>query len=261
MARTSVLPYAQAIDWEIDMPFKHQRIHALALTHGGACTKKFSQGSDEKNKGVGSIYHLRMKSPGVKWSGVCKALCMFWIAFHANDEDFWGWLFGPNGDVDVEVAGFICDLHGSYSSRVDHGDVPTREISGLSKVEFMRKQLAKAGVIPRTTATGGSLSTNQQALTSGTSLGRGREIAAVLAPDYKMGGAMYKQLSFSSAGGAHATAAWVAQDVCFFDPNYGEYWFETVVDFRRWFELFWVYSGYGSKYDKNFTIHCFGTKA
>ena len=260
MSVTSVLS-APAIDWQIDMPAHHQKLHATAFTHGGACTKKFSQGSDDRTKGVGAIYHQRLKSNGKRWSGVCKALSMFWLAFHANDEDFWGWLMGPDGQVNLEVGGFICDLHGSYSSRADHGDVTPRSLSGLSKLAFMQKQLGKAGIVPRTTAAGGSMSTNAQAFTRNSSIGRGREIANVLAPDYKMGGAMYKQLSFAGDTGAHATVAWIAQDACFFDPNFGEYWFEKVSDFRRWFELFWVYSGYGRKYTNNFTIHCFGKKA
>ncbi|MGF1461666.1 MAG: YopT-type cysteine protease domain-containing protein [Maricaulaceae bacterium] len=257
----TVLTAAPAIDWQLDMPYIHQKLHAMAITHGGACTKKFRQGSDDVTKGVGSIYHLRLKSDGKKWGGVCKALSMFWMAFHANDEDFWSWLFGKDGKLNVERAAFICDLHGSYSSRPDHGDVQTRQESGLSKLDFMKKQLAKSGIVPRTDGSGGSLSTNMQAFTKSTRTGRGREIAKVLAPPYKMGGAMYKQLSFAGDNGAHATVAWIAQDAMFFDPNYGEYWFEKVSDFARWFELYWRETGYGAKYTKNFTIHCFGKKA
>jgi hypothetical protein len=40
-------------------------------------------------------------------------------------------------------------------------------------------------------------------------------------------------------------AAWVAQDVCFFDPNYGEFWFETKAAFILWFSKeFWPKSFY-----------------
>jgi hypothetical protein len=41
-------------------------------------------------------------------------------------------------------------------------------------------------------------------------------------------------------------AAWVAEDVAFFDPNYGEFWFERPATFVNWFTTFWHKSLYGN---------------
>ena len=41
-------------------------------------------------------------------------------------------------------------------------------------------------------------------------------------------------------------AAWVAQDVAFFDPNFGEFWFERSADFVAWLPTFWQKSFYSN---------------
>ena len=39
-------------------------------------------------------------------------------------------------------------------------------------------------------------------------------------------------------------AAWVGADVAFFDPNFGEFWFENRQDFINWFPAFFSKSCY-----------------
>ena len=37
-------------------------------------------------------------------------------------------------------------------------------------------------------------------------------------------------ISFKGTGGGHVVAAWVAQDVAFFDSNFGDFWFAKKAD-------------------------------
>lgn len=253
MPRTSVLPNAPAIDSHLDMGYKHSKLHAMALTHGGACVKKFSQGSDNNQKGVGWVYHLRVKNNGSRWAGICKAMSVYWISCHATDVDFWGWLTHNSDTVHRDSAVHLCDLHGSYSNRAAHGNFATRAQLGLDKHGWVKLQLSKAGVAERLAiGNGGSLSTNAAFISASSRMRRGRQIANELVKN----SGCYKQLSFHGAHGGHATALWVGEDVTFFDPNYGEYWFETQANFKRWFELFWR-ECYGA-YDQNFQISNWG---
>src|SRR5262249_8838972 len=104
MAGTSVLPDAPFIDFWLFMPDKQEKAYLAAHQRGGACTKKFNQGSDDKEKGLGFWYHKRKKSNGKTWGGVCKALSIYWIAYHANERDFWGWLQSDEGKASTETA-------------------------------------------------------------------------------------------------------------------------------------------------------------
>jgi YopT peptidase len=60
----------------------------------------------------------------------------------------------------------------------------------------------------------------------------------------------YQLIYIYGANGAHAMAAWTAQDVSFFDPNFGEFWFASPAKFREWFKDFWTSSGYSRSFNK-----------
>lgn len=245
-----VLSNAGLIDAALDMPHKHVQMQMAAIQCGGACTKKFNQGSDDRTKGVGYWYHQRKKANGSRWGGVCKALSIYWIATHAQEDDFWGWLFSNKGWADALNATEILDLHGEYGSGR----------GGLSKDNWTLKILQNFGLVEkRGMANGASLTAAGNAGSSYQTLSI---LAQAIAPNYRRGSDCYKQLSIhSSSGGGHAVAAWVAEDVLFFDPNYGEYWFETPRQFRTWFYQFWCISGYVNKYQAGYKINCYGKPA
>ena len=69
-------------------------------------------------------------------------------------------------------------------------------------------------------------------------------LASDLASSMKNGTGSYRTIGIWGPGGAHAMAAWVGQDVAFFDPNFGEFWFEKSGDFINWFPHFWRRSMY-----------------
>jgi hypothetical protein len=250
MPGTSVLPDAWMIDAEIERTTKIAKLQIAAHECGGACTKVFGQGgtgsewdrSQSKSLtqtaqlGLAKWYKLRFKKPGVRMAGVCKALSVYWLGFHANDEDFWGWLTN-NGFIRVDVAAHIITEH-------------QESTKGAGQSAWERNILATVGVIPQ--AGGTSFDQDTSSLSG---VVRGRTIAQAIAPDKGRWG--YKSISYRRVGatGGHATVAWVGQDVTYFDPNYGEFWFENRANFRTWFSRYWAISGYA--YER-FIIRPFG---
>src|SRR3954471_19442261 len=58
---------------------------AVAATFGGTRTAYFEQSHE--------LFALRRCYRGTDtWKGSCRALSMYWIACHANDQDFWAFL-------------------------------------------------------------------------------------------------------------------------------------------------------------------------
>lgn len=71
-------------------------------------------------------------------------------------------------------------------------------------------------------------------------------VAVELAEALKKVNNCYAQVSFgASEGMGHATAVWIAQDACFYDPNAGEFYFSNKKDFFKWFEVFYRHSYQG----------------
>src|SRR5690348_5686371 len=98
MAKTGVsafyLPNFEMIDNEVigHETATQKKINLLCLKYGGVRTKLYSQG----NTIIGAKkYYSQMKDR--TWGGVCFSMVLHWIAMHANDIDFWGWLDANNG--------------------------------------------------------------------------------------------------------------------------------------------------------------------
>lgn len=57
-------------------------------------------------------------------------------------------------------------------------------------------------------------------------------------------------------------AAWVAKDITFFDPNFGEFWFPDAAAFVAWFSgSFWYRSFYAAGLSGSYEIDIFGRLA
>jgi YopT peptidase len=89
-----------------------------------------------------------------------------------------------------------------------------------------------------------------QHVPTGSNVNRGhrqrRVLAQELAREIVRGFGTYKMIGMSGAHFAHACAAWSERDVAFFDPNFGEFWFETTDAFVNWFPHYWHAAGYGT---------------
>lgn len=237
----SMLPNASAIDANLTMGATHIALATKAMKFGGACTKKFSQGDASMTKGLGSIYHPH------GWGGVCFAMTIQWITFHANEADFWGWLYGqdtisktPYGSIDSNRGRLIVGLQGAMKSDTAHAEgLVTASDRGMTWRELATYWLLQDGI--KKISYG---NVNEGAT------GTAASLAGKVAPDsYRIGGCYRELIWVRSSGGAHACAAWVGQDATFFDPNYGEYWFPRASAFRSWLAFFWEKTGYAAKYD------------
>lgn len=250
----SVLPNAAMIDAHLNLGAKHESLQQLAIKYDGACTKKFSQGSDDRQAGLGFWYHGRLTG-GQRWGGVCKALSVFWITAHANDQDFWGWLMDGGSWTHIERARAIIDVHGWYKNR-----------GGQTQDAWTNERLESVGLEERRAIAGGGSMQRTGAATAISATGSrylaGFMMASDLAPNFDKTTEGYRQLSFwGPPGGGHAVAAWVAEDVAFFDPNYGEFWFPSPAKFRQWYGHFWNMTGYGDRYPRLYKINQYGKTA
>jgi YopT peptidase len=75
---------------------------------------------------------------------------------------------------------------------------------------------------------------------------RRRVLARALAEEIVRHPGTYKMIGMNGTHFAHACAAWSQRDVAFFDPNFGEFWFDTREKFVSWFPTFWHTAGYGT---------------
>ena len=69
-------------------------------------------------------------------------------------------------------------------------------------------------------------------------------LGAAIAGNLHYGNGHYAMIGIYGPGGAHAMAAWIANDVAFFDPNFGEFYFSDKDAFISWFPTFFRRSGY-----------------
>jgi len=210
-----------------DTSVRTDAVLASVTKHKGMVTVRFNQSLPP----VGPVMRLYPQTAG----GVCNALCNKWIAEHANDRSLWSWL-APTGTVDL----------GSFSSLM---------MQFMDKrIPWQEKRLAYLrmyGVIERRDTANSSLS-------SGYDLGDkkipsahvGRDMAmAMTYGGLKNSSGSYRAISLWGKGGiGHAVCAWVANDACFFDPNYGEFYFGNVKDFATWAAEFGQVSGYGAMF-------------
>lgn len=86
--------------------FEHAPLAKHARDLGGMCTKKFNQGMTGWAAGLKTMLDRLRERDGDDWKGACWGMSAMWIAFHAKDRDFWGYLYGeptmskaPYGDM------------------------------------------------------------------------------------------------------------------------------------------------------------------
>ncbi len=258
MPRTEVFDNPYQIDKHINIGGIQDELQQLAVERMGACTKKFKQGSEEMEKGLGWAYHLMLRN-GKKWGGVCKALCMYWIGYHATDKDFWGWLFDEKNKAQINTAVNIISTHNSYYNRDGSKEDWAKKF--LSRYRVIPQKGVKGNPVPPITGNAGPVKAKENDETKQRQAGAA--LAAQIAPLKRTAlNEGYRQLSIGGGGdrndpkqgGRHAVVAWVAEDVLFFDPNHGEYWFERTDMFRQWFMEYWLLTRYAKRYQGEYKI-------
>ena len=91
----------------------------------------------------------------------------------------------------------------------------------------------------------------QNRIAMGSGINAGHLLGSYLNEDWlaSKGSGSYVLISIMGNGG-HAMAAYIGNDIAFFDPNYGEFWFPTHLQFFQFFMNFWRSSGYYQDFDK-----------
>ena len=183
------------------------RVYDLVRQYKGVVVWKFSQNNREVAWRLGGI-------------GACAALSASWIKYHAHNDSLANHLrAGELGKPDVFTLNNMMFLQDSFESQKNHYSA----VKGWLKMH---------GLIPLTVAEGTSVRPDIE-----------YSIVTTLAKSY----ACYAYVVFGGKKDGHAAAIWLGGsnyidgDACFFDPNCGEFWFESKQDFFRFFPAFYQF--------------------
>jgi hypothetical protein len=207
-----------------------------ASSNNGNLTWAFSQIKDP----VASI----IGKDKISQDGVCEMLSAKWIECHAKDGHLGQWLQGSGQEIDPSkirqlMQLFIIGNTMNRSAMVGRPDSLVPPDQTAATVLWLKEK----GLVRRT-----SIASPDFNSSTGTRDGARRKVhassicAAVTSNWNALG--TYRTIGIWGPNGGHAMAAWVAQDVAFFDPNFGEFWFEKKADFIKWFPKFFEKSCY-----------------
>lgn len=194
--------------------------------------------------------------------GICRALACKWIAEHANDSSLWNWLFVPNttwvdrGKIANLMVNFVEGVSPSGTFQNTTVSNPQNLGGGNYQDLVMDKYLELYGLARRGITQ--DLITGYQVRTAGLNLAH--SIANRMTPRYlntKSG--CYLHIYIGAPGSAHSMSAWVGQDIAFFDPNFGEFYFDNHKRFREFFLYMWSRSGYANSFN-SFQLDPFAKK-
>ncbi len=174
--------------------------------------------------------------------GIGQALCARWIAEHANERSMWNWLCTP-GTMDVR-PGIVASLMIDFAAGREAGSAP--QGCGLPFQDAAERYLARHGLVRSRFAPASMARLNR--FGSGAALGA--RLARDLDPDLWGGRSVYVLVSLVGPGGGHALAAHLGgQEICLFDPNFGEFDFGSRRSCKDFLRDFWRASGYRDEFD------------
>ncbi len=247
-------------------------VRGTAGRYKGHVIERFSQGSFSEGLG-----HLMHQNPEVS-SGICKSLCMHWVAHHANDEP------GRFSDAARQMGSRGRHLGGKFAGVIMAMD-QLRYAAALkalprgasaaaydrAKDKFTDEFLREQGIVRQMKMHDKSINLSLsdfkfEAPSMAVDTAFGWEVANSIAGMKKVGGGAYRHhaghwsykiISLHGRAGGHAVAAFVGADAMFFDPNYGVFYFPYLNDFRRWFGapggFYWA-TNYVKELGSDFTI-------
>ena len=224
----------------------------------GHVIEKFSQG--DRNQGLGRIMDQLPEAS----NGVCKALCMHWVAHHANDKP------GRFSDVARSTGQGSARQGGNWGgagmvvTQLAYGDAirnAPRANRDQAKDQFTDDFLRKQGILRQMNIKypTQNLSPTTHKIGSSKKMDTwfGRKLAEKIVGIHSANYWSYKIISLHGRAGGHAVAAFVGADAMFFDPNYGIFYFDKADKFRLWFGepggFYWS-SGYVEELGNDFVI-------
>lgn len=212
------------------------KVRFTAQIFNGQLLEPFSQG--DWNQGLGRIMNQIPEAA----NGICKALCMHWVAHHANDVpgsfSDTARLAGPGGRRGAgDFAGVGIVLTQLAYARALGGAVPAT--AEQVKDQFTDNFLQQRGIVRQMNIKHPTrnLSPARHKLGNSRTVNTwfGRQLARGIVGSHGRDYWSYKIISIHGQAGGHAVAAFVAADAVFFDPNYGIFYFDKADDFRQWF--------------------------
>lgn len=182
--------------------------------------------------------------------GICQALSAKWIAEHANGRSLWNWLCTP-GTTNVKqgaVANLMINFTESVqrTGKLSNPTTRNKNTHGQFYQDFVTdKYLGLYGLVRRKIVQDSVIGSMKNQLSVGGGLNAGRRLARRLNESRMVskGSGSYVLISIMGNGG-HAMAAFIGEDIAFFDPNFGEFWFPSHQQFYKFFLKFWRDSGY-----------------
>lgn len=222
-----------------------------AANFGGHCTWEFSQTQDP----VASLMAVNPDSA----KGICQMLATKWLEGHANDDHIANWIMTSGGQIDASKVRYIMQLFIiglKMNPTAVEGNVVAGDASNQRSATHCWLQhkgiIRRHGIVPiqilhgplQTIPLGTSTDTKNSGRAGGSRSGHAARIATAIANDIQNGSGHYAIIEISGPREGHAMAAWISNDVTFFDPNFGEFYFSDKADFIRWFPTFFRKSFY-----------------
>jgi len=239
------VPISNRLYWVLHSLVGHKvpAVQHSVQASGGFCTWQFSQVQDPVKSLICSYSDIS--------GGICEMLAAKWLEAHAKNGSIVNWMLDAGGQVNPDRVRQLMQwfVIGTTMRAGAMAGCPGNGAQGHSMVT--EQWLRTHGVVRRRHISGGTplLGGGVYHLPRNAVGQRGHprpNFAGEIARAITNSPGSYKMVGITGPRFAHAMAAWSDQDVSFFDPNFGEFWFARPADFHAWFPLFWQLTGYAT---------------
>ena len=234
-----------------------RRVQNSAKPFGGVHTWDFSQCVEPVNSIIGT--------DKVASDGICEMLSAKWIDEHAHERHLSTWLCTDGKNIDASkirmlMQVFIIGMTMRPSKMVEDLSVRNSPVHRGEQNQDAATQnfLLSRGIIRRTGNPG---------MPWGTGTSAAEKIKHALGRDLvssRGGTGSYRIIGiYGESGSGHCLACYTGlKDIAFFDPNFGEFWFEDKSKFPRWLaEAFFPLSHYTGELGKRYELFDYALKA
>lgn len=221
------------------------RVRGSAKEYNGYCTWCFSQLMEP-------VKSLCANNPDTA-AGICAMLAARWIERHAHGSSLASWLSDNTGGIDQSKVRQLMQLY-IVSVTMEYGMMKGTKSGFRNQTKATKLWLQHKGVVPCRVVTlngaGNVVHAPFDDVRWSPRAGRRKkefatEIAISIQKDLNTCSDNYAFMSiYGGKSVGHAMAAWVGHDVCFFDPNFGEFYFPDKHAFVNWFPTFFRKAGY-----------------
>lgn len=199
---------------------------SAAKRHKGFQTATYSQCLEPVNSIIGKH--------AVSREGVCEATSAKWIVLHAHGSSLFNWIYDGNGKINRSAVVNLAFNQIDGETRLKGQSGKTDQDWASERYLFSHGIQRRSGIIPQNKS--GFLNPVRSLTKGDSSSGDvGNQLAAALGSSGQIRSGFYVMIGIHGSGGGHCMAAYIGEDICFFDPNFGEYWFPKRSDFVDWF--------------------------